>query len=433
MTNLLFLSQIDSTSHQIATIEREYMNAITKLLRRTNLISMASAAALCSLLPLSVNAASVSPLGVNVKAFSSTTVFLTFLGLNNQVPAEGLWCGAINANQSCVPGTIFGRLPQRYNLSRLSGGNNYTDIMTIPASVTRRAYQDAAQGNQGDFFYVRRLVSTTGGADEFVAVTCRLAAGGARVPLSLSSVKLELAKNRSVPAIATGTTLPNFGAQIAYNGTGRLKGRWELVSPGDPRPSQRDLLTEASLPLEERGLQQRYTQLERFDLFLPPTGQVFLPGPNPDRIPKGASGLHLILLRIEATDDREGDSTLTTGIVSSGGVAGFPMPVLRYFIGTSDGKLALIEPQADTQLSQLKPIQFTWQGIGAAGGYRLEIKDKDRIVLSALLSADRTTYTAPPWLKDKTQKSLTWRVQALKSDGSVLSESPSQQFQILAK
>jgi hypothetical protein len=187
------------------------------------------------------------------------------------------------------------------------------------------------------------------------------------------------------------------------------------------------------LPLEERGLQQRYTQLERFDLFLPPTGQVFLPGPNPDRIPKGASGLHLILLRIEATDDREGDSTLTTGIVSSGGVAGFPMPVLRYFIGTNDGKLALIEPQADTQLSQLKPIQFTWQGIGAAGGYRLEIKDKDRIVLSALLSADRTTYTAPPWLKDKTQKSLTWRVQALKSDGSVLSESPSQQFQILAK
>jgi hypothetical protein len=278
------------------------MNSMTRLLRRTSLINLASLAALFALLPLAVNAASVSPVGVNVKAFSTTTVFLTFLGLNNQVPAEGLWCGAINANQSCVPGTIFGRLPQRYNLSRLSGGNNYTDIMTIPASVTRRAYQDAAQGNQGDFFYVRRLVSTTGGADEFVAVTCRLAAGGARVPLSLSSVKLELAKNRAAPAIATGTTLPIFGAQIAYNGTGRLKGRWELVSPGDPRPSQRDLLPEASLPAEERGLQQRYTQLERFDLFLPPTGQVFLPGPNPDRIPKGASGLHLILLRIEATE-----------------------------------------------------------------------------------------------------------------------------------
>jgi hypothetical protein len=409
------------------------MNAIIKLLSKITSISLASLALTISLCSLPAKAASVSPVGVNVKAFSSTTVFLTFLGLNNQVPAEGLWCGAIAANQSCLPGTIFGRLPQRYNLSRLSGGNNYTDIMTIPASITRRAYQDAAQGNQGDFFYVRRLVSTTGGADEFVAVTCRLAAGGARVPLSLSSVKLELAKNRAVPAIATGTTLPSFGAQIAYNGTGRLKGRWELVSPGDPRPSQRDLLPEASLPLEERGLQQRYTQLERFDLFLPPTGQVFLPGPNPDRIPKGATGLHLILLRIEATDDREGDSTLATGIVSSGGVAGFPMPVLRYFIGTSEGKLALLKPQPDTQLSQLKPIQFAWQGISTAGGYRLEIKDRDRIILSALLSADRTTYTAPPWLKERTTSTLTWKIQALKSDGSVLSESSSQQFQILAK
>jgi hypothetical protein len=109
------------------------------------------------------------------------------------------------------------------------------------------------------------------------------------------------------------------------------------------------------------------------------------------------------------------------------------MPVLRYFIGTSEGKLALLAPQPDTQVSQLKPIQFAWQGIAAAGGYRLEIKDKDRIILSALLSADRTTYTAPPWLKERATSSLTWRIQALKSDGSVLSESPSQQFQILAK
>jgi hypothetical protein len=166
---------------------------------------------------------------------------------------------------------------------------------------------------------------------------------------------------------------------------------------------------------------------------LPPTGQVFLPGPNPDRIPKGATGLHLILLRIEATDDREADSTIQTGIVSSGGVAGFPMPVLRYFIGTSEGKLALLEPQPDSKLSLLKPIQFAWQGIAGAGGYRLEIKDQDRIILSALLSADRTTYTAPPWLKEKIQTPLTWKIQALKSDGSILSESPSQQFQLLAK
>jgi hypothetical protein len=36
---------------------------------------------------------------VNVRTSASTTVFLTFIGLNeHQRPAEGIWCGAINAD-----------------------------------------------------------------------------------------------------------------------------------------------------------------------------------------------------------------------------------------------------------------------------------------------------------------------------------------------
>jgi hypothetical protein len=81
-----------------------------------------------------------------------------------------------------------------------------------------------------------------------------------------------------------------------------------MVRPGEPLPTERDLLTEASLPIEERALQRRYTTLQRFDLFVPPTGRVFLPGPDPVTLPKDTSGLHLILLRIEATNDREGNS-----------------------------------------------------------------------------------------------------------------------------
>jgi hypothetical protein len=286
-----------------------------------------------TLLSLPAHAASVSPTGVNVKSFGTTTVFLTYLGLNNQAPVEALWCGEINADRSCVSGTVFGRLPQRYDLGRSSGrGNNYTDIMTIPPSVARKAYQDAAKGNNSDFFYVRRWRSSTGAPDEYVAVTCRLSSGGARVPFSITDVKLQIVGKKPIPSISVGESLPNFGAQITYNGTGRLKGRWEVVLPGDPPPSRRDLLTEATLPLEERGLQRRYTQLDRFDLFLQPMGQVFLPGPDPSKIPKGLTGAHQILLRIEATDDREGDSNIGSGVVNSGGVAGFPMPVFRYFI-----------------------------------------------------------------------------------------------------
>lgn len=395
--------------------------------------------ALATILAPSTLAASVSPRGVNVSSFNATTVFLTYLGLNNQAPAEGIWCGAINADQSCVSGTIFGRLPQRSFFGRFSGQNNFTDIMTIPPSIARKAYQDAARGNNSDFFYVRRLVSQNGGADEFVAVTCRLAAGGARVPLSITNVRYQLADNKPAPPVTTAETLPKFGAQISYNGTGRLKGRWEVVRPGDPPPSPRDLLSEASLPLEERGLQRRYTVLQRFDVSLQPMGKIWLPGPDPATLPKGATGPHAILLRIEATDDREADSNIGTGIVNSGGVAGFPMPIFRYYMtGATNrnqtvSKLALLEPKPNTQLSLQAPIRFSWRPVVGANGYKLEIKDKERVIVSALLSVDRTTYNAPPWLKDNKGKSLTWQIQALTTNGKVLSESVPQEFRILGK
>ncbi|MBE9029003.1 hypothetical protein IQ266_04405 [filamentous cyanobacterium LEGE 11480] len=378
------------------------------------------------------SAVTVNPTGVNVKTFGATTVFLTFRGLNNQTAAEAFWCGDINADNSCVAGTIFGRLPLRSDLSRLSGQNNFTDIMTIPASVSRRAYQDALRGNRSDFFYVRRFVNPTTGQSEFVAVTCRLAGGGARVPLSLTNVQLKFADGQPVPAITTGESLPKFGAEIRFNGTGRLKGRWEVVLPGDPLPTREDLLTEATLPIEQRALQRRYTQLERFDTFLQPTGKFFLPGPDPSRFPKGSVGAHLILLRIEATDDREGNSDIGTPnqgrAISNGGVAGFPMPVLRYFITPSQPKPLLLEPrQGQTVIS---PVKFVWQGISGVGGYRLMVKNTDKMVLSALLEPDKTQYTAPPWLQEQAGNSLTWSIQALKADGAILQESTVGSFRI---
>jgi hypothetical protein len=321
-------------------------------------VSTLIATALTLISQFSASAVTVSPRGVNVRTFGSTTVFLTFFGLDqDQLPAEAFWCGAIAANQSCVPGTVFGRLPIRSNLATRSGSNNLTDIMTIPASVARRAYQDALRGNSSEFFYVRRFVNRTGGPDEFVAVTCRLAGGGARVPLALTNVRLEFVgrasssnpPHQAIQVVTQGQKAPALQADIHYNGTGRLKGRWEVVLPGDTLPTQQDLLTEATLPVEQRGLQRRYTLIESFDRFLPPTGQVILPGPDPSKLPQNTTGLHLILLRIEATDDREGNSFTGVGTVNSGGVAGFPMPVLRYFVTPGSGS------QAPTTLIWLQP------------------------------------------------------------------------------
>jgi hypothetical protein len=382
----------------------------------------------------------VNPTGVGLRHSGATTAFLTFRGLEaDQQPMEGLWCGEINEDNSCVPGTIFGRLPSRSNLSRLSsGGTNFTDIMTVPPSVTRRAYQDAQRGNDATFFYVRRFMDTSDGSSEFVAVICRMAGGGARSPLSLTDVRLAFEVDRPVLATGYGAPPPPFGATIEYTGAGRLKGRWEVVLPGDIQPSERDLLTEATLPVEERASQRRYTQIGRFDVFLPPTGRFHLEGPKPENLPAGSGGLHLILLRIEATEDVNSRSDTGTGVLQAAGVAGFPIPVLRYYVGAesvavrlatlSREGLQLIAPMAGEQLGVRDPLNFSWMGAKDAFFHRLEVKGAEGPILTALVDPGVSSYTAPPWIRSHRGEPLRWRVQAVGADGETTGQTPWNEF-----
>ena len=229
----------------------------------------------------------VDPLGVNVNAQGATTVFLTFGGLRpDQTPVEAFWCGELvpapapAIGMQCDPATLFGQLPLRYDRS-LVQGPAFSDVMSIPPSVSRRAYQAAVEGQNSAFFYVRRFVSSSGCADEYVAVTCRLASGGARTPFALTEVELHFDVETPILYVRPGVTTPAFEAEIFYNGTGRLQGRWEIVAPGEEPPAERDLLTEATLPPEERGTQRRFAQLARFNEYLPPSGRFTLPGPDP--------------------------------------------------------------------------------------------------------------------------------------------------------
>ncbi|MBL8206662.1 MAG: hypothetical protein JNM09_20680 [Blastocatellia bacterium] len=383
----------------------------------------------------------VNPKGVNVNSQGATTVFLTFGNLRDYRPAEATWCGdlisaAPDQGLKCNPASIYGLLPSRYDRSRRSGNQAYTDIMSIPPSVARRAYQAAVNGEDSRFFYVRRFASTTGGPDQYVDVTCRLTGGGARVPFSLTDVKLLFGKEESQVLFAEADKpLPPLRADITYTGTGRLKGRWEVVLPGEELPDERDLLTEATLPFEERGLQKRYTQLSRFNLFLPPTGRYTLPGPDISRLPRKVEGTYLILLRIEASDDREGDSNLTTinagpDTVHSGAVAGFSLPVLRYVIGgigqnvnAITAGLQLILPRDNVQLDARRPIDFTWVQVPQASFYELEVQDAEgKNLLFAWFRSGLRSYRAPSWLKEKAEI-VRWRVIAKDQNGKAISES----------
>jgi len=337
--------------------------------------------------------------------------------------------------------TIFGRLPARSDLSTASGTNNITDIMTIPPSVARRAFQDARAGASGEFFYVRRFSDTLGGPDEFVAVTCRLGSGGARSPLALLDVELRFDIDRPVLFVPRGSPPAIFNAKIRYNGSGRLKGRWEIVLPGDPQPTAADLLSEASLPIEERGLQRRYTVLQRFDQFLPPTGEVVLAGPDPSKLPHDSDGLYLILLRIEAGDDRESRSDIGTAVVSTGGVAGFSLPTLRYYVGAGENveeirnnaakeRLTLIAPRNNSRVDRSERLNFSWNPAPEISLYHLEIRNDDEPIFSALVKGEVNSYTAPPGLRQWQGQALRWRVVAYDSTNSPRLRSAWRHFQI---
>lgn len=392
---------------------------------------------------------SVSPSDVNAYSQGATSVLLTFGGLKNKRVAEATWCGALipaapDLGFKCDNATIFGHLPARYDQSTLSGANGFTDVMSITPQVARRAYLDAARGSSGTFFYVRRFVSTVGGVDEYVPVTIRLSGNGARVPLSLTEVKLTWGVGKPVLFVKTTEKLPRFQAEVSYTGTGRLKGRWELVKPGEAPPDSRDLLPEASLPIEERGTQRRYIEISRFNVYLPPTGKILLPGPEVWRVDESLNGLYLVLLRVEASDDKDGDSDHNAtgagnGTVHGGAVAGFPMPVLRYYVGNDSnyrsdvgGRLSLSSPEDQAVLPTAGPVEFRWLALEGASLYRLEVAEPaGNVVLSAMISGESGVYRSPPWLKDRAVRDqLKWRVIAFDSVGARIDEADWRGFRL---
>jgi hypothetical protein len=153
-------------------------------------------------------------------------------------------------------------------------------------------------------------------------------------------------------------------------------------------------------------------------------GRFILSGPELLRVPSHLEGLYVILLRIEAVDDANGSGGAT------GGVAGFSMPVLRYYVGASTGQIkaqgSALSPADNASVSRDALLEFTWPETQAAVLYRVEIYDaEDKVVLSAVLPAAIRSYRAPSWLPEKLGgRALKWRVLALDPAGRSLSESP---------
>ncbi|MDX8400776.1 MAG: hypothetical protein R8K20_11100, partial [Gallionellaceae bacterium] len=179
------------------------------------------------------------------------------------------------------------------------------------------------------------------------------------------------------------------------------------------------------------------TELGRFDLFLPPTGRVFIPGPNVEKVPNKVDGMYKILLRIEATSDKEGNSNTLAGVARSGGVAGFPMPMLRYYVGEHNNiqgsehleKIQLLLPVQYARLNTTNSVNFSWADIHGAALYRLEIDSRHEVLFSALVNPGVENYSVPYFVMEGVAENARWRVKALSAQGSIMAKSPWRRFE----
>jgi hypothetical protein len=171
---------------------------------------------------------------------------------------------------------------------------------------------------------------------------------------------------------------------------------------------------------------------------------VTLQGPDPRSIPTGTAGLYQILLRIEATNEKEGDSNLALagageGVVHSGAVAGFPLPTLRYTVGgdtagrhaPASDDLLLIAPAPGAILDPAA-LDFAWTITPEALLYRLEIEDASgQLLHGAVVQQGIARHRAPSWLAQSVpHDGARWRVVALGASGEAAQASEWRTFSL---
>jgi len=359
-----------------------------------------------------------NPTGVNVSSTHPTSLSIRFADNRGGqfTTTEALFCMRLQSNGACAAGTILGRLPARLDHgSTIQAQSNITDIMTIPFSVVRAAVSQARQGSFSNFFYVRRFspvgnwdIGAGPGVDVFVSVTCRLAGGTSRTPLSFYSVKIvgKDTKNATGQKIITldpeNLKTGRVVARLEYTGRGQLQGWWEVRRPGDPQITPLDLLPEASLTQAERAKQTRFFRVKYFNITLPNNGSYNLVGPAYSELPVELGGAYRLLLRLKVSRDREALSNLVIPPTASAPPA--PPPSCNTCAGTTRKRVRAEIPQPSAAATGTIEPRLSFSG-GAAGFpiFPLEYR------VPANLSVISVEKLSARLLTDGKRYSLTWR------------------------
>lgn len=370
----------------------------------------------------------------NVSLTTPTPIYIRYTLAGKDTPLAGQFCSAlavgvampitgVSTINPCAQGNIIGLAHPAINFgASLQTGES----LIVPETLARQAAQRAQAGGSGIFYFVRQFSS-----GKFAVVKLQLNGNTANGALAFTDIRLGFQDGSTLQNIGffkRDQLLPNVTAALRYQGAGMLRARWEIVQPSDITPTALDLTSEASLTPLERAQQHRYQLLDRVSVYLPATGQIKLDGPNPKLLPNTQSGEYLLLLRIEAGDSLSG---------SPSGIAPFVLPVLRYYIGGSNGPtlkpqtgrpetITLIAPLAGAALETKTPLNFQWDEVKNTALYRLEIETNSKPFYTARVRAKSgiNSYTAPPFITmGLVNKPSRWRVITLNGDGQFLSVS----------
>lgn len=259
-------------------------------------------------------ALTVTPSSVNVIRGQANTVVITYrfsdiLDLPNMTSAEGRFLvGATLVERNNLPLTVI-----------ISGGiGTVTETVVLPVKILERVLQQGTAQFSYSRIFVYDIVSTTA----TVNLTVTGEAGGT---LGIRRLSLYFGNGRAETTVMKYTPDLKAYADISYNGSGLLKGYWEV----DGR-----VLSYVSQPL-------------------PASQQITLATPDIPALPTFDTGTH----------------TLRFVVTNPNPDQGIPLPVLVYFVTTDEAAvkpfgLTLKNPAEAAEVPYAS-LKYEWQVIRA--------------------------------------------------------------------
>ncbi len=87
------------------------------------------------------------------------------------------------------------------------------------------------------------------------------------------------------------------------------------------------------------------------------------------------------------------------------------------------GGVALVLPEDGAKFDTARRVQVSWIDAPNTALYRVEFSNDKEVVFSAMVKPGIAQYEAPPFLRERPEKSLRWRVLSLGRNGEIIGAS----------